>query len=510
MDLSCLPDDLALLVLQLCTCAALVSLEATCHRMKQLLQLPGAWRLPCDVHSLVGDDGRRATVEAVHAVRTGHIARALVHQLMCRNEIDLVRREFIEPFFPDPLSGCDLQRGEEGNRIQPALYEFLCEACRRAPTIAIPTLRGLDELVLVVELRHSSDHHLDRCWVVQPAEECMEHINHSFGSAYIADFVIGEAQAEPFPFDDNAFLVVWAVHRASKAVALLHAAAPEGSRPEDGGGVANSPINPAGQALYERWSAASLVPRWHPRACRNRVFRNADVMSGSGHPGCMTDDREALSLSTHVTLQPAWLRAGSTASHQLIDPRAVPDGALPTDVDADFAATSWRAAGISIQLMTEGAQSNAASGRPTSVTHPDLPCHPDHPYPHPRPGHPDYQKQPGESYHSYMGRCVRAAGARNAPYLQASNAWARAKLLEQLTTNTLWLAPRAFRTASNGHELENRVDALLVAAAMHAIDPDGPDASDEDEEDESVSDDDDEEEDDDEDEEEDDEEGDDV
>ena len=268
MDLSSLPDDLALLVLQLCTCAALVSLEATCHRMKQLLQLPGAWRLPCDVHSLVGDDGRRATVEAVHAVSTGHIARALVHQLMCRNEIDLVRREFIEPFFPDPLSGCDLERGEEGNRIQPALYEFLCEACRRAPTIAIPTLRGLDELVLVVELRHSSDHHLDRCWVVQPTEECMEHINHSFGSAYIADFVIGEAQAEPFPFDDNAFLVVWAVHCASKAVALLHAAAPEGSRPEDGGGVSNSPINPAGQALYERWSAASLVPRWHPRACR--------------------------------------------------------------------------------------------------------------------------------------------------------------------------------------------------------------------------------------------------
>ena len=41
MDLSCLPDDLAVLVLQLCTCAAWVSLDATCHRMKQLLQVPG-------------------------------------------------------------------------------------------------------------------------------------------------------------------------------------------------------------------------------------------------------------------------------------------------------------------------------------------------------------------------------------------------------------------------------------------------------------------------------------
>ena len=93
---------------------------------------------------------------------------------------------------------------------------------------------------------------------------------------------------------------------------------------------------------------------------------------------------------------------------------------------------------------------------------------------------------------------MRAAGARNAPYLQASNAWARAKLLEQLTTNTLWLAPRAFRTASNGPELENRVNTLLVTAAMSAVDPDGPDASDEDEEDEDegVSDDEDEGEDD--------------
>ena len=72
MDLSSLPDDLAVLVLQLCTCAALVSLEATCHRMKQLLQVPGAWRLPCDVHSLAGDDSQRAAVEAVHAVRTEH------------------------------------------------------------------------------------------------------------------------------------------------------------------------------------------------------------------------------------------------------------------------------------------------------------------------------------------------------------------------------------------------------------------------------------------------------
>ena len=58
MDLSSLPDDLAVLVLQLCTCAALMSLEATCHHTKQLLQVPGAWRLPCDVHSLAGDDSQ--------------------------------------------------------------------------------------------------------------------------------------------------------------------------------------------------------------------------------------------------------------------------------------------------------------------------------------------------------------------------------------------------------------------------------------------------------------------
>ena len=502
MDLSSLPDDLAVLVLQLCTCAALVSLEATCHRMKQLLQVPGAWRLPCDVHSDVhrrlpcdvhggfhaGDDSQRAAVEAVHAVRTEHIARALVHKLMLRN-LDSIFKEadgsttagFEQFFCPDPLSGCDPERGDDGGRVNPALYQFLCLACQLAPAVTVPTLHGLDELILVVELRHASDHHLDRCWVLQASEV---HINDS--SAYIADFVIGEAQAEAFPFDDNAFLVVWAVHRDSKSVALLHAAAPEDEWHGNMLAMGGSPINPAGQALYDRWSAASLVPRWHPRACRNRVFRAVDPMRGPGAPGCITDDREALCLSTHVSLQPAWLRAGSTASDKLIDPRAVPEGKLPTDVGADFVANSWRAASILIELTIEGARSNAASDRPTSVTHPDLPRLPPHPYPN----HPDYQKQPGETQRSYMGRCFRASWASTAPLREASQAWARAKLLEQLTTNTLWLAPRAFRTASNGQQLQNRVNALLGAAASSF---DGSDASDEDEENEVFSDDEDEE-----------------
>ena len=267
--LSSLPDDLTLLVLQLCTFAALLSLEATCHRMKQLLQPPIAWRFPRDVHSLVGDDNQRAAVEAVHAVRTGHVARALVHKLVRRNCAEVwegTAMEALPPLFPpDPLFGYDAARGDEGFRVLPALYELLCKACQRAPAMTIPTLRGLDELMLVIELRHSSDHHLDRCWVVQPTEG---NANYMFGSMYIADFVIGEAQAEPFPFDDDAFLVVWAVHRASKAVALLHAAAPEGAGHNDGDAVAESLISPAGQSLCNNrsdrctWRAASLVPRW--------------------------------------------------------------------------------------------------------------------------------------------------------------------------------------------------------------------------------------------------------
>ena len=241
--LSRLPDDLTLIVLQLCTFAALLSLEATCHRMKRLLQPPGAWQLPCDVHSLVGDDNQRAAVEAVHAVRTGHVARALVHKLVRRNCAEVFEEDTgmqaFQPFFPpDPLFGYDAAREDEGFRVLPALYEFLCKACQRAPAMTIPTLRGLDELMLVIELRHSPDHHLDRCWVVQPTEG---DANYMFGSMYnIADFVIGEAQAAPFPFDDDAFLVVWAVHRASKAVALLHAAAPEGAGHTDGQAVAES------------------------------------------------------------------------------------------------------------------------------------------------------------------------------------------------------------------------------------------------------------------------------
>ena len=184
-------------------------------------------------------------------------------------------------------------------------------------------------------------------------------------------------------------------------------------------------------------------------------------MIAAGYPGCLTDDREALLLSTHVRLQPAWLRAGSTADDQLIHPRAVPDGALP--VGADFVATAWRAASLSIEVFIEGADSNAASDRPTSETHPDVSVPDD-------PRHHDHvQQQPGEAKRSYGRRCARGCMASEAPYVEASKAWARSKLLEQLTTNVLWLAPRAFRTASNGQELENRVNALLIAAAIPHI-----------------------------------------
>ena len=68
--------------------------------------------------------------------------------------------------------------------------------------------------------------------------------------------------------------------------------------------------------------------------------------------------------------------------------------------------------------------------------------------------------------------------ASDAPYVDASKAWARSKLLEQLTTNVLWLAPRAFRTASNGQELENRVNALLVAAANEGFSDEDDDEGD--------------------------------
>ena len=80
--------------------------------------------------------------------------------------------------------------------------------------------------------------------------------------------------------------------------------------------------------------------------------------------------------------------------------------------------------------------------------------------------------------------------ASNAPLVDASKAWARSKLLEQLTSNMLWLAPRAFRTAKNGQELENRVNALLIAAATTST---RGDSDEEDEEDEGFSDEDDDE-----------------
>ena len=157
--------------------------------------------------------------------------------------------------------------------------------------------------MLVVELRHASEHHLDRCWVLQLSEPS---INENY--AYIADFVIGEARKNKAfdPFDDKAFL--WLYGRCTATRKPSRSCTRQRLRMSAMVTLqTHRSIPRAKLSTTARWSAASLVPRWRPRACRNRVFRA--VSRPEQMPWCSRvydrRQREALSLSTHVSLQPA-------------------------------------------------------------------------------------------------------------------------------------------------------------------------------------------------------------
>ena len=485
-----LPDDICLTLLSFCTCAARHGLEATCRRMRQLLQLPGAW-LELGVHNRVAVS-QRVAVEAVHAVRTETVLRALVDKLMHRNDAE--HPWGAHRFDNEPLAGRDHNRHQ---REHPKLFENLCHACRRGSATTIAPLRTLDQLVLVVEVRHFSDKASglpDRswAWVVQPSADDRR-INHTIGQMNVADIDIAANEVDALPFDDNTFVVVWAVHRASKAVALLHAAAPEGS--EGQGGEHAPGIHPAGETVSGGWSAASLLPRWHPQVCYNEVTDPSEHGGESAH-------RDSLTLSAALDMRPAWVRASSAATDRLVDPRDVPGevlpgGALPDalreEIGADFAATAWRPRILEITLQVEGFTN--AAGRPTNTTHPDLP------YIQP-------ERFLGESKSDHSLRCVRNMIASNAPLREACTSFVRGAVVAQLATNTLWMAPRAYRhknapmteaeedvwyqTAGNWQlyegrggwqlavELRHRVNVMLEHAAYY----DSEDNNNEDDEDE--------------------------
>jgi hypothetical protein len=393
-----LPDDICLALLGVCSCASRLSLEATCRRMRQLLQLPGAWPLDLGVHHRLAGSQRMA-VEAVHAARTEHVLRALVDELMHRNDplsaLPYVRHDPLRRttlFAGDPLSGRDDYDVPE--RVHAKLFEHLCEACRRGSATTIAALRTLDQLVLVLEVRRFSDRAsdtADQCWswVVQPSADDRR-TNHMVGQIHVAEVDVAADEVAALPFDDNTFVVVWAVHRATKAVALVHAAAPEGSGSsgEDAPGVGRQ-SDLAGEEVPGGWHAASLLPRWHPQACEHKV---TELMEHGG----VSARRDSLTLSAAVVVRPSWVRAGSAAMDVLIDPRDVPlelsQDDLRHDTGADFVATAWRPRRLEITLQVEGFAH--AAGRPNSTSHPDLP------YFQP-------ERDLGESDGDHDRRCVR-------------------------------------------------------------------------------------------------------
>ena len=216
-------------------------------------------------------------VEAVHAARTEHVLRALVDELMHSNG-GFYRQDHF--FASDPLAGRerdDAPDYDAPHRMHAKLFENLCEACRRGSATTIAALRTLDQIVLVVEVRRFSDRDSDTTeqacwsWVVQPSTEDRR-TNHMVGQIHVAEIEVAADEVAALPFDDNTFVVVWAVHRDTKAVALVHAAAPEGSGSsgEDAPGLGTQRDLP-GEEVLGGWHAASLLPRWHPQACDHKV-----------------------------------------------------------------------------------------------------------------------------------------------------------------------------------------------------------------------------------------------
>ena len=432
-----LPDDICLALLGFCTCATRLSLEATCRRMRQLLQLPGAWPLELGAHSRLTTGSQRMAVEAVHAARTEHVLRALVDELVHRNDPLSVGERGLPTrlFSTDPLSGRDDDGDEDAPpRVHPKLFELLCEACRRGSATTIAALRTLDQLVLVVEVRRFSARGSDlaeQCWswVVQPSADDRR-TNHMVGQIRVAEIEVAADEVAALPFTDNIFVVVWAVHRATKAVALVHAAGLEGSGSsgEDAPGA-----HPAGEEVSGGWHAASLLPRWHPQACDYKV---TEVIDHGGRAAY----RDSMTLSAALVVRPAWVRAGSAATDMLIDPRDVPgeiqdeealSDELREETGANFAATAWRPRRMEITLQVEGFAN--AAGRPNGTSHPDLP------YFQP-------ERFLGESEEEHDRRCARNMADCQAPRREAGKSWVRGAVVAQLATNALWMAPRAYRS----------------------------------------------------------------
>ena len=442
-----LPDEL-----WMCTFSALSIMhrlcvvDRVCKRFQVLLRHHELWTLPRLTYVKA-----MAPLEAsqiLHAVCTKrHVLQALVTEVEARNDED--RNGWPGLHGGEPLAGRTVH-----NDLDMHLYKELCRTAKLAPSAAFP-LSTWQELAVVVEVRRGFEQ--SRCesealpapidtetrtWIVEAASEGGCGCNGE-PRATIADFDVETvAEAGLLPFGRRCFVVVWAVHRRTNAVALLHAAEPEGEAP-GGYDSNNHKVQVRGEKNRNNvMRAASNVPR---RLDDPPVFKVHDFLDGTGFIPRRERRADAV-LVARVTLSPVWERTGCTGTELLIDPR---EGGLEAgDARADAVADGWWPCRIQVELEIDGAE-HVAQARPV--------------------------------YHgSYDIRRFPENRKGLSEYIRAQAMWARACVLPLLADDVLWVEPRGVHHLLNHEELASRVRHFLNRVQFLDVPPPSDDEAEDD------------------------------
>ena len=458
-----LPDELWTACFRFGALAQLHALQRVCTHFKMLVRTTASlWTLSEATYNR--GLGSREAYECVHAVRSRHMLRMLAGEVEARND---ERRNGWPSIFhsADPLAG--------RNDADRFLFETLCDAAMRAPLAGPQQIDALQQIALVLEIRRGTPQVAGpedggaketHTWVLPASDDnerddgVMAGLRHHFkwGLARLSINTADEAGLLSFGRDN--FIVLWAVHRTTKAVALLHAAEPCGDQ-----------VGIVSDHNYLEWGvrgsadvdnvmhAASNVPRVAPAACV-KVDEFSDGISPE-HPNA---HREVATLAAHVNLRPVWERSGCSGAEVLMHPDC--EELEYTDQhgvvhSADYHADAWWVAHVEIDLDLEG--SETIEGQPTRP-HVDL-------------SESAYFEQEQQDavedrdalrlLRRWRTRQLHEAYGRGSAYHEAMSRWYHAALLEHLRSSVIWVLPKALEQLTHHtgrpHELENRVHAFL-------------------------------------------------
>lgn len=445
-----LPDEMHCTTFAYCGLWEWHKLERVCKRFKILISTnANLWSLAQHTYAKNGL-GFRESYECIHAVRSPHMLRMLVGEIEARNDEE-------RNGWPSIFHGADPLAGRSG--ADQFLFKTLCQATQKASLAGPQRVDALDEIALVLEIRRGTpqtgpvagsedpkpaDPKPTHTWVL-PASDDLEqhHVTFEMRRWRLAKLAIDSAdEAGLLSFDADTFIVLWAVHRSTKAVALLHAAEPEGNQ-LGGFDRQYSSAMKRGE-LDDRngdMHAASIVPRMAPVEC----VKLNEFLDGVGgvDPNGGRPHRDVATLVAHVNVMPVWEGSGGSDTDMLLHPdHAIDDEGLQYEFQdeirtADRLATEWWVARVSIDLSLDGIE---CVGPP-----------PEPPWMDP----------------DQLGSDNRRSALFSPTHKRNMRAWYRNALLERLRSNVIWVRPRSIDhpeqplTPGSGITLQHGVDGFL-------------------------------------------------